>query len=230
MTAAPPVIVFDLDGTLVDTAPDLLATLNAVLAAEGFNPVTRDQIVGHVGRGARVMIERVFAAAGPPLSDDKREALFRKFLAHYNDHLADSSLPFAGAEAALERFAGDGWQLAICTNKLEAPARKLVDLLGLGQRFAAISGQDTFGASKPDPRHLVETIRQAGGTPERSVMVGDSDVDVDTALAANVPVIAVSFGYSPTPVAELGATAIIHHFDQLYSAVAAITPRLSRRA
>lgn len=227
---APPVIVFDLDGTLVDTAPDLLATLNAVLAPEGFDPISSDEIIGYVGRGARVMIERVYARAGRPLPPEKREALFDTFLAHYDAHIVDASKPYAGAEAALDGFAAAGWRLAVCTNKLEAPARKLLGLLGLSQRFAAVSGQDTFGVSKPDPRHLTETIRMAGGRPERAVMVGDSNIDVDTAIAANIPVVAVSFGYSPTPVAELGATAVIDHYDELFPTVERLSARLSRRA
>jgi phosphoglycolate phosphatase len=225
-----PVIVFDLDGTLVDTAPDLLSTLNAVLAPEGFEPVTGDAIVGYIGRGARVMIERVYADESRPLSEEKRDALFRAFLAHYDDHLADLSRAFAGAEAALDRFAGNGWRLAVCTNKLGTPSRKLLRLLGLEDRFAVIAGQDTFGVAKPDPRHLLETIRAAGGSPERAVMVGDSSVDVDTAIAAQIPVVVVSFGYSPVPATELGATTVIDHFDQLYPAATEIISRRALRA
>ena len=133
---APPVIVFDLDGTLVDTAPDLLATLNAVLAPEGFDPISSDEIIGYVGRGARVMIERVYTRAGRPLPPEKREALFDTYLAHYDAHIVDASKPYAGAEPRStlrrRRMASRGR-----TNKLETPARKLLGLLGLSPRFAA---------------------------------------------------------------------------------------------
>jgi phosphoglycolate phosphatase len=216
----PPTIAFDLDGTLVDTAPDLLTALNIVLAGEGLGPVSSDAIVGYVGRGARAMLARAYAVDGRSLSPAKHDALFSAFLAEYDRHIVDASRPFAGVEAMLDRFAAGGWRIAVCTNKYEAPARKLLDLLGLGPRFAVVAGQDTFGVSKPDPRHLTETVRLAGGSWNRAVMVGDSQIDIDTGRAAGVPVVAVTFGYSPVPVAELNPTAVIDHFSQLYDVVA----------
>lgn len=218
----PPVIAFDLDGTLVDTAPDLLATLNIVLATEGLGPVKRAELTAYVGAGARAMIERAYAAVGKPLSPALHETLFRRFLVEYDAHLADSSRPFDGVPEMLDRFAAAGWHLAICTNKLEGLSKKLMGVLGLADRFAVIAGQDTFGVAKPHPRHLTETIRAAGGRPERAVMVGDSQADVAAALAAHVPVVAVSFGYSLVPAADLGATTVIDHFDELDAAVATI--------
>jgi phosphoglycolate phosphatase len=218
-----PTVVFDLDGTLVDTAPDLVSTLNAILVAEGMESVTREAVIGMIGSGARVMIESAFAAAGRSLTPARLDRLFSAFLTRYDAHLVDASLPYPGVEAALDRLAADGWRLAVCTNKREAPARKVLNLLGLGNRFAAIAGQDTFGVSKPDPRHLTETIRIAGGDPARAVMVGDSLTDVDTANAAGIPVVAVSFGYSPVPVAELRANRVIDTFDELDDAVAALS-------
>lgn len=216
-----PTIVFDLDGTLVDTAPDLVATLNTILAREDMAPVAFDAAVAMVGSGARVMLQSAFAASGRSLTPDKLEFLFRDFIGHYSEHLVDASLPYPGVETMLDRFAADGWLLAVCTNKSEAPAKKLLDLLGLAPRFAAIAGQDTFGVSKPDPRHLTETVRIAGGDLANAIMVGDSRTDIDTAIAAGVPVVAVTFGYSPVPVAELGATRVIDRFDQLHDAIAA---------
>jgi phosphoglycolate phosphatase len=218
----PPVIVFDLDGTLVDTAQDLVATLNVILARERLAPLSFDNAVALIGNGARAMLQAGFAASGQSLAPERLESLFGDFLAWYGDHLVDTSRPFQGTAGMLDRFAEAGWRLAVCTNKLEAPSRKLLALLGLADRFAAIAGQDTFGVRKPDPRHLVETIRAAGGSPERAVLVGDSHIDVDTAIAAGIPVVAVSFGYSPTPVSSLGATAVVDHFDDLYAAVSAI--------
>jgi phosphoglycolate phosphatase len=216
----PPTIVFDLDGTLVDTAGDLIATLNAILAREDVPPLEQGAATSMIGLGARAMLKSAFTARGSDLGPEKLEVLFLDFLAHYEDHLADTSLPYPGVEVALERFDADGWRLAVCTNKYERPARKLLDRLGLSRHFAAIAGQDTYGVAKPDPRHLTETIRAAGGAPDRAIMVGDSATDVDTAIAAGVPVVAVTFGYSPIPVADFGATVLIDHFDELYDAVA----------
>ena len=217
-----PTIVFDLDGTLIDTAHDLVATLNSILVAEGIVPVKVETAVAMVGSGARVMLEAAFAAEGRALTPETLDRLLRDYMALYDEHLADKSQPYPGAEAALDRFAAAGWMLAVCTNKFEAPARKLLDLLGLAPRFAAITGQDTFAFRKPNPRHLTETIRLAGGAADNAIMVGDSITDIDTALAANIPVVAVSFGYSPIPVADLKPTRVINGLDKLWDAVADI--------
>jgi phosphoglycolate phosphatase len=217
-----PTIVFDLDGTLVDTAHDLVATLNSILVAEGMVPVKVEAAVAMVGSGARVMLEAAFAAEGRALTPETLDRLLRDYMALYDEHLADESRPYPGAEAALDRFAAAGWMLAVCTNKFEAPARKLLALLDLSPRFAAITGQDTFAFHKPDPRHLTETVRLAGGVASNAVMVGDSITDIDTALAANIPVVAVSFGYSPIPVADLKPTRVIDRLDKLWVAVADI--------
>jgi phosphoglycolate phosphatase len=217
-----PTIVFDLDGTLVDTADDLVTTLNAVLVAEGMVPVSRDRLIGMVGSGARVLLEAAFAAEGRALTPAKLDALLAQYMAIYDQHIADASRPYAGAEAMLAEFTAGGWRLAVCTNKYEAPARKLLTILGLADRFAAITGQDTFGFRKPDPRHLTETIRRAGGDPADALMVGDSATDIDTAKAAGIPVVAVSFGYSPVPVAQLGPTRVVGSLSELPAAVAAL--------
>jgi phosphoglycolate phosphatase len=222
---SPPTIVFDLDGTLVDTAGDLVATLNVILGREGMGPVDFDAAVAMIGSGARAMLQSAFASQGRSLTPEKLEARFDDFLAHYDDHLVDTSKPYPGVEAALDRFIASGWRLAVCTNKSYRPALKLLGLLGLADRFAAITGRDTFSFRKPDPRHLTETIRRAGGEATDAVMVGDSATDVDTAIAAGVPVVAVTFGYSATPVAELGATVLINHFDELYEAAANLRRR-----
>jgi phosphoglycolate phosphatase len=214
-----PTIVFDLDGTLVDTAADLVATLNAVLAGEGMAPVDIQTMIGMVGSGSRVLIETAFQAQGRALPPATLDRLLKVFLDYYDAHIADASRPYPGAVAALERFGAGGWLMAVCTNKFEAPARKLLAALDLDGYFAAISGQDTFAFRKPDPRHLTETIRLAGGSTDRAVMVGDSRTDIDTARAAAVPVVAVDYGYSPLPVASLGATAVISSLDVLYDAV-----------
>lgn len=223
--ATAPTLVLDLDGTLVDTAADLLATLNAVLKVEGLAPISFDEALTMVGHGARAMIEAAIVANGINAEAERLDNLTAAFIDHYAGHIADESRPFPGAVEALDRLAADGWRLAVCTNKYEALARQLLAALGIAGRFAAIAGQDTFGVKKPDPRHLTETIRVAGGNDRRAVMVGDSEIDIATARAAGIPVIAVEFGYSPVPVADLGADRVINHFDGLYGAVYALMER-----
>ncbi|HTM75119.1 MAG TPA: HAD family hydrolase [Pseudolabrys sp.] len=219
-----PTIVFDLDGTLVDTAPDLVDTLNVIFAREGFGPLTYEHARNFVGGGARVMIARGFNAQGHVLSPKRLEQLFKEFIAHYSEHLTDRSLPFPGLADALDRMAARGCRFAVCTNKLEALSVRLLGNLGLADRFVAICGQDTFGMQKPDPEILRRTISAANGRLETTVMIGDSVTDIRTARAAGVPVIAVNFGYSERPIAEFGPDRIIGHFSELPRSVAAISP------
>ncbi len=219
-----PTLVFDLDGTLVDTAPDIVRALNAVLVEEGVAPVTREAAVTMVGRGARILIATAFAAAGRSVAGAELERLFNALTDHYAAHIADESRPYPGVEATLDRFAAAGWLLAVCTNKPDPLVRPILEALKLAPRFAAVTGQGAFAWLKPDPRTLTETIRLAGGTPERAVMVGDSETDIATARAANIPVVAVSFGYTPVPVATFGPDRLIDHFDQLWDAVASLGP------
>jgi phosphoglycolate phosphatase len=220
---AVPTIVFDLDGTLIDTAPDLVDTLNVVFAREGLPPVPYDTARKLIGGGARVMIARGVAAEGRTLAPAEIERLFTEFIAYYSDHVADRSRPFPGLIDALDALSGRDHRFAVCTNKLERLSLLLLRKLGLADRFAAICGQDTFGMQKPDPEVLRRTIAAAGGRPQRAIMVGDSGTDIRTAQAAGVPVIAVDFGYSERPVCEYGPDRIIGHFEQLAAAVAEIS-------
>jgi phosphoglycolate phosphatase len=222
MTSAPPVLVFDLDGTLAETAGDLMGTLNVILTREGLAPLPLANARSLLGAGARALIARGFAQAGRALTPERLEELFRDFLAHYNAHIADNSWLFPGVEAALERAAKAGWTLAVCTNKLEHSSHLLLRALGIAYRFQFVCGQDTFGIAKPDPTPLIETIARVGGSAARAIMVGDSRTDIDTARAAGVPVIAVDFGYTDVPIADLNPDRIISHFDQLWDAVASI--------
>jgi phosphoglycolate phosphatase len=217
-----PTIVFDLDGTLVDTAPDLIDTLNVILAREGLPAVGYDEARSLIGFGARRMIERGLAIAGRPQPAAELDRMFNAFIAHYADHVADRSRPFPGVEAALDTLAGRGCRLAVCTNKLEWLSVRLLGALGLADRFAAICGQDTFAVQKPHPDALLGTLRMAGGDPRQAVMVGDSQTDIATARAARIPVVAVDFGYTETPVAQLGPDLIISHFNYLSVSVAAL--------
>jgi phosphoglycolate phosphatase len=214
-----PTIVFDLDGTLIDTAPDLIDTLNAILARHDVEPVAFEAARTMIGAGVKPLLQRALASRGQQLSPAAIEALFVEYLEVYAAHIADRSRPFPGLEPALDVLTAQGCRLAVCTNKLEWLSVRLLDALGLGARFAAICGQDTFTMRKPDPDMLRLTIVRAGGDTGHAVMVGDSMTDVATARAAGVPVVAVDFGYTETPPADLGADRLISHFDALPAAV-----------
>jgi len=219
-------IVFDLDGTLVDTAPDLIDTLNVVLTREALPQVPFATGRNLIGGGVKVTIERALAAEGlscPPAEIDR---LYTAFIAHYADHLADRSRPFPHLEGALDQLADAGHRLAVCTNKLEWASVRLLEALKLAPRFAAICGQDTFGVQKPDPEVLRRTVLRAGGDPAAAIMVGDSRTDVCTARAAKVPVVAVDFGYSDVPIQSLKPDRIISSFAELFGAVAALAAEL----
>ncbi len=220
---APPTLVYDLDGTLADTAGDLMDALNFVLEREGLEPLPVANARSLLGAGGRALIERGFAASGEALAPEKLEALFGDFLAHYNAHIAVHTKLYPGVAEALDSFAAAGFRQAICTNKMEASAKLLMRLLGVADRFAFICGQDTFGVGKPDPRPLIGTVEAAGGSLDRAVVVGDSITDIKTARAAGLPVIAVDYGYTAVPVAELGPDRVISHFDELPAALKAVT-------
>lgn len=218
----PLTVVFDLDGTLVDTAPDLVDALNVILAREGLPPIPYAKARTMIGGGARRMVEAGLTFQKRACTVSEIDRLFKDFIAHYAIHIADRSRPFPGLDAALDRLAAEGCIFAVCTNKLEALSRLLLDALGLSARFAAICGQDTFGVQKPNPEILRRTIAQAGGSAARAVMVGDSATDIATARAASVPVIAVDFGYAETPVTQLHPDRVIGHFADLPAAVSAL--------
>ncbi len=221
MTSAP-TIVFDLDGTLVDTAPDLISALNFVLDREGLAPVPLHAARNLIGAGARRLIERALELEGRHASPQDIARLTADFIEYYADHIAEASRPFEGLESALDELSSRGFRFAVCTNKLEWLSKRLLDQLGLSGRFAAICGADTFGVAKPDPAILRETIARAGGEISSSIMVGDAGTDIGVARRAGVPVIGVSFGYTEVPIAELKPDRLIAHMRELPSAVEAL--------
>jgi len=215
-------IVFDLDGTLIDTAPDLIHATNHVIVGEGLAPMPAEALRPWISHGARRLIEVGLAARGQNRTSAEVDVLLDRFLAYYEANIAVESRPFEGLLSVLDTAAAAGARLAVCTNKREYLSRMLLDQLALTPRFAAIAGRDTFPVCKPHPDHLFGAIRLAGGDPTRAVMVGDSDVDVATAKAAGIPVVAVTFGYTSIPISELSADAVIDHYDAFLPALARI--------
>lgn len=217
-------IVFDLDGTLVDTAPDLIGALNFVLEREGLRPLPLAVARNMIGAGARKLLERGLEAEGRDVSVDDMNRLTADFIAYYAENIAVGSRPFEGLEDALDALAARGCRFAVCTNKLEWLSKRLLDQLGLSTRFAAICGADTFGVAKPDPVILRQTIARAGGEMSASIMVGDAGTDVGAARRAGVPVIGCTFGYTDVPIAQLNPDCLIDHMRELPAAVEALGP------
>jgi phosphoglycolate phosphatase len=211
----PALVVFDLDGTLLDTHVDLVDSLNHTIAALDLAPVTYDDLTHLVGHGARVMIERACKLRGHTLAPEALPPLMERFIAHYSEMMPGATRPYPGLIAALDTLKAKGYRLAVCTNKLEGLAQTLLRQLDLTDYFETITGGDTFTVRKPDAHHLIGTIERAGGDISRSVMVGDSVNDISVAKNAGVPSIAVLFGYSDVPIASLDPDHIIGHYDEM---------------
>jgi phosphoglycolate phosphatase len=216
-------VVFDLDGTLVDTAPDLINALNFVLDREGLPPVAAHSARNMIGAGARRLIERGLELEGRSAGLEDITRLTSDFIDYYAAHIADVSRPFEGLETALDELQASGYRLAVCTNKLEWLSKLLLDQLGLSARFSAICGADTFGVSKPDPAILKQTIARAGGALSSAIMVGDAGPDIGVARRAGIPVIGVGFGYTEVPIADLKPDRLISHMSELPAAVESLT-------
>jgi phosphoglycolate phosphatase len=212
-------VVFDLDGTLVDTAPDLINALNYVLEREGLPPVPLHLARNLIGAGARRLIERGLEVEGRSPGFEDITRLTNDFIDHYAAHIAELSRPFEGLESALDDLEAHGYRFAVCTNKLEWLSKLLLDQLGLSARFAAVCGADTFGVSKPDPVILQQTILRAGGELTGAIMVGDAGPDIGVARRAGIPVIGVGFGYTEIPIAEFRPDRLIQHMSELPNAV-----------
>ncbi len=215
-------VIFDLDGTLVDTAPDLWRATNHVLTGAGRREVTLEQVRAFVGHGARKLIARGFEATGSPLRSEDIEPLYEKFVAYYGANIAMGSAPFPGCAALLDRLKAHGVLLGICTNKLEKLSVRLIEALGLTGYFTAIVGPDTIGIAKPDPAPYREALRRMGAESARSLLVGDSETDVLTARAAGVPVIGVTFGYTSEPIGSFKPDALVNHFSEAYEPIEAL--------
>lgn len=212
-------IAFDLDGTLVETAPDLVGTLNRLLVQQDLPPVPLKSARNLIGHGAVALLKRGFEAAGAHWDEAASPALLKAFLADYLEHIADHSTAYPGSLEALDALAARGAILCVATNKPTDLAVALFDAIGLSDRFAAICGPQSVSARKPDAAHIRETVLLAGGDPAKAIMVGDSITDLDAARATGVPCILTSFGYTDIPAADLGADAVIAHFSELPAAI-----------
>ncbi len=222
LTPMPSTVVFDLDGTLVDTAPDLIHACNHVLRKAGLGPVPETVLRPLISLGSKAMIVRGLAHHGHTLGAGEVDAMWSGFLDYYAANIAVDSRPYPDVESVIDRLGSGGARLAVCTNKIEGLSRRLLEALGLDRHFAAICGRDTFAVCKPHPGHLIGAIEAAGGHLARTVMVGDSDTDVATARAAGVPIIGLSFGYTDVPMAKLGPDVLIDSyaaFDEAYAQI-----------
>lgn len=212
-------VAFDLDGTLVETAPDLLGALNVVLVEEGMAPAPMSAIRQLVGHGLRGMLARAYALQGRPITDERLAELRPRIVEIYEGRISQESAPFPGCLQALADLRVRGAKLAVCTNKPSGLAHRLLDDLDMTRFFDAIVGGDTLPVQKPDPAPLLEAIARCGGDPARSVLVGDASPDTGAAKAAAVPCVVCDFGYNDLPPEELGGEVIISHFDELVGVI-----------
>ncbi|MGO9545357.1 MAG: HAD-IA family hydrolase [Rhodomicrobium sp.] len=218
-------IVFDLDGTIADTAGDLIDAANAALIAEGFGRAPAGAIRQGVGYGAIAMLRSALSAGGHDAGAGQMQRLAEKLVAHYEENIAVKTRLFPGFSEAAETLRLGGAKLALCTNKREQLALRLLAELGIGSLFDAVAGRDTFAFHKPDPRHIAGVVELAGGELSAAVMVGDSEADIDAARAAGIPIIAAGFGYASTPAGQLGADAVMNRFEELPALIGALLSR-----
>ncbi|MBP1807549.1 HAD-IA family hydrolase [Rubellimicrobium aerolatum] len=218
-------VIFDLDGTLVDSAPDLADTLDEVLADRGLAPIGLDGTRALIGHGIPALVRSALVLRQGPVTEDDLARASDRFLSIYSGRLAAKTRPYPGAPEVLDALAGAGWRLTVCTNKREAAASEVLRELGLLRFFAQVAGPDTFEAAKPDPAHLLGLLP----CPQPAVVVGDSEIDVAAARAAGLPVVAVAWGYARRPVGDLGADAIAFRFEQVPGLVEGLSPRPRHR-
>lgn len=212
-------VIFDLDGTLVDTAPDLMRATNHVLQGMGRRPITMDEVRVFIGHGARALVTRGLKATGEMPPDFDVEPHYEVFVNYYADNIAGGSAMFPGLEPLLIRLQSEGIAMGVCTNKLEGLSLRLLEALDMMKYFGSVIGPDSIGVAKPDPRPFHESVRRLGLNNPRAIMVGDSETDILTARAAGVPVLAVPFGYTPKHVSEYNPDKLITHYDQGWDAI-----------
>ena len=212
-------LIFDLDGTLVDTAPDLHAATNHVLSLIDRPPISMEKLRAFVGHGAMNLIERGVAATGDPIDQATLKRLHKTFLEYYGDNISTHSRLFDGLPALLDKAASQGLKMGVCTNKIEKLSYKLLTEIGIMDKFNAVVGGDTLPIMKPNPEPYLEAVKRLGIDPADSLMFGDSETDIRTAQNTGVPVIAVTFGYTAQPVEMFNPTHVINHYDEAWSIV-----------
>ncbi len=219
-------VIFDLDGTLIDTAPDIIASLNVAFKEAGHAQVELTKLRPFVSRGARIMIEEALRCIETEAVETQVDVLLDRLLEDYWVNIDRFSRPYDGVIEVLEALIASGATLGVCTNKREAPALELLKRLDMLKYFPAVLGADSVPAHKPDPAHLTQTISRAGGNENRCVMIGDSDTDVKTAKAAGIPVIVVDFGYTDVPPENLGGDILVSHYHEIPGALAQLIPQV----
>ncbi len=208
-------LLIDLDGTLVDSVPDLAAAVNRLLGEEGRSALSREQVRGMVGDGVAKLVERAFTTTGGLDLAGALPALVERFVGLYQTALSVETRPFPGVPETLTRLKDAGLQLAVCTNKPQAASVQVLRDLGLAASIDLIAGGDAFPVRKPDPGHLLGVLGDLGVAPSAAAMLGDSQVDVAAARNAGLPVVLVSYGYAKRPARELGADAVIDRFEEI---------------
>lgn len=216
-------LIFDFDGTLIDSAPDLQAAANRMLAPLGRREVGLKEVQMMIGDGVPKLVERCFAATGDVPPEDEYQAHVEKFITDYEPRSSELTEPYPGAVAALKRLKDRGIPMAICTNKVYGATMQILRGLNMADYFDVVIGGDTLpGIKKPDPRHLEAALEKMGVDKAHAAMVGDNQNDVNAAHAAGLPVVLLSHGYTKTPVSELGGEAVIDRFDELEGALEAL--------
>src|SRR5690348_12200035 len=218
-------VIYDLDGTLIDSAKDMQVAVSRVLADHGLPPVTEDDVRIFMGQGSKVTMDKAFTKYGKTLDDEALSAVTREFVRYYEADPVGHTTAFAGVPEVVSRFDKLGLKQGVCTNQFERPSRMILEHLKLMPPIAALAGADTFPVRKPDPRHILMLLERMGGDPARAVMVGDSIHDVEAAHGAGLPAVLVSWGYTDRPASELGAEAVIQQFDALPQAISRIAHR-----
>ena len=218
-------VIYDLDGTLIDSAKDMQMAVSNVLADHGLAPVTEDDVRIFMGQGSKVTMGKAFAKYGKTLDDEALGAVTREFVRYYEADPISHTTAFAGVAEVVARFAGLGLKQGVCTNKFERPSRMILEHLKLMPPISDVAGADTFPVRKPDPKHILLLVERMGGDASRTVMIGDSIHDVEAAHSAGLPAVLVSWGYTARPASELGAEAVIERFGDLPRALAGIAGR-----
>ncbi|MBV8412942.1 MAG: HAD-IA family hydrolase [Alphaproteobacteria bacterium] len=216
------IVIYDLDGTLIDSARDMCLAISRVLADHGLPPITDEDARLFMGEGSKITMRRAFAKNGRTLSDAEASAVTREFVRYYEQDPIRYTTAFDGVAAVVARLDRLGLKQGVATNKFEKPARLILEGLKLMPPIAALAGADTFPVRKPDPGHLLRLLDKMGGRPDRAVMIGDSIHDVEAAHAAGLPAVLVSWGYTAKPADELGADAVIERFAALPEALEGI--------